>query len=81
MEGSMSSTEPLRTVVLRGGLTASLPALRLLWDLEARGFRREQDGKLSIGPRACITPDDDEAIRAHRDELLTLIRYCDEVRL
>jgi hypothetical protein len=65
-------------VTLTGGLAVPLPALQLLWDLEARGFTLlvDDDG-LIVRPRARITPADDRAIRQHRDELIALVRYCD----
>jgi hypothetical protein len=63
-------------VTLRGGVSVSLPALRTLWSLEDRGFLICVDGDaLVVRPRSRITPDDDRAIRAHRDELLALVRY------
>jgi len=72
----MPSTE---TVILRGGLSVPLPALRLLWDLEARGFhvRQGEDGALLVSPRSRLTPDDDQAIRTYRDELKALVAYCE----
>ena len=63
-------------VVLRGGQVASLDALRLGWNLESRGFRLEPIGdKLRVAPYTELTPQDVEAIKAHRDELLALVRY------
>lgn len=60
-------------VTLRGGFVASLDALRLGWDLEARGFRLEPVGdRLRVSPYAALTPADITAIKAHRDELLRL---------
>ena len=63
-------------VVLRGGHVASLDALRLGWNLESRGFRLEPVGdKLRVAPHTELTPQDVAAIRAHRDELLALVKY------
>jgi hypothetical protein len=63
-------------VVLRGGHVASLSALRLGWDLAHRGFRLEPVGDtLRITPHTELTPEDVASIRAHRDELLALVRY------
>jgi hypothetical protein len=69
------------TVVLRGGLSVSLPALQLLWALEDRRLtiRLDDDGGLLVGPRTRLTNADRAAIRQHRDELVALVRYCDEV--
>ena len=68
-------------IVLRGGLSVPLAALRLLWDLEARGFSIvvDDDG-LIVRPRAQITPADDQAIRQHRDELISLVQYCEAIQ-
>jgi hypothetical protein len=68
-------------VVLRGGVSVPLSALRLLWDLEARGFSLTQDGEaLMVAPRSRLNTEDDAAIRQHRDELLALVRYCEDVQ-
>jgi hypothetical protein len=70
-------TEEVETVVLRGGTSVRLAALRVLWDLEAPGFSLAvTEGWLRVSPTARITPSDDAAIRRHRDELLTLVHYC-----
>jgi hypothetical protein len=65
-------------VTLGGGLCVPLPALQLLWDLEARGFTLllDDDG-LMVRPRTQITPADDKAIRQHRDELIALVKHCE----
>jgi len=63
-------------VVLKGGVVASLDALRLGWDLENRGFRLEPYGdRLKVTPHTELTTQDVAAIKAHRDELLTLVKY------
>ena len=68
-------------VVLRGGLSVPLAALRLLWDLEARGFSLTDDGEaLRVAPRSRLNQDDDHALRQHRDELLALVRYCEGIQ-
>lgn len=73
---TMSVTE---TVILRGGLSVPLPALRLLWDLEERGFhvRKAEDGALLVSPRSQLTPDDDQAIRTYKDEIKLLVAYVE----
>jgi hypothetical protein len=69
------------TVVIRGGLSVPLAALRVLWDLEARGFTlTAADDGLIIAPRSRLTADDDRAIRRHRDELIALLRYCETIQ-
>jgi hypothetical protein len=72
----MSATE---TVLLRGGLSVPLPALRLLWDLEQRGFhvRQAEDGALLVSPRSKLTPGDDQAIRIYKDGIKALVAACE----
>lgn len=68
-------------VVLRGGLVASVAALQILWDLEARGFALALVGDgLRVLPVAALTPRDAAAIRGRRDELVALVRYCDGIQ-
>ena len=75
-----STTAP-EAITLRGGLTVSLEALQLAWSLEERGVQvtLSDDHGLVVRPRSQITPSDDQAIRQHRDELIALVRYCDQV--
>lgn len=66
-------------VTLSGGFTVSLDALRLGWSLEDRGFRMDTVGdKLRVSPHQHLTADDVAAIRANRDELLTLVQHVPE---
>jgi hypothetical protein len=76
----MSSSNP-PLVMLKNGLAVPVDALRLLWQLEDRGLhvRRDGDG-LAVGPRDHLTDDDRHAIRQHRDELLALVKYCEDVQ-
>jgi len=79
----MAPTQPgieLETVVLRGGLSVALPALQVLWSLEDRQFEvgLTDDGVLLVSPKSRLTEGDDRAIRQHRDELVALVRWCDE---
>ena len=63
-------------VTLQGCLTVSLDALQLGWTLEDRGFRLRPVGdKLQVQPHQRLTADDVAAIKAHRDELLALVKY------
>lgn len=66
-------------VVLRDGLSVELGSLQVLWRLEDRGLsiRIGDDGQLRVGPRADLTAGDHAAIRAHRDAIVQLVRYCD----
>lgn len=70
-------------VTLRGGLVVSVDALRVLWDLEDRGFDvKLGDGrryKVLVGPSGRLTVEDKAAIHTHRDALAELVRYVDEV--
>ena len=75
----MASSE---LITLRGGVVASIEALRVLWSLEDRGFQLEPaGGGLKVQPVTALTSADVAAIRQHRDELLMLVRYCLEVAL
>ena len=58
-----------------------MEVLRLLWSLEDRGLQveRTQRNTLSIGPRDQLTKDDRDAIRDHRDTLLTLVDYVTQL--
>jgi hypothetical protein len=63
-------------VTLRGGHVASIDALRLGWNLEARGFRLSPEGdRLRVAPFERLTAQDVTAIKANRDELLALVQY------
>ena len=67
-------------VVLKDGTRVDLDALQLAWDLEGRGLHLRVNGdRLVIGPKAELSEADDAAIRQHRDALVMLVRYCEEV--
>ena len=70
-------------VTLRGGLVVSVDALRVLWDLEDRGFDvKLGDGrryKVLVGPSDRLTAEDKAAIHTHRDALAELVRHVDQV--
>ena len=69
------------TVVLKGGVSVSLDALKVLWNLEDRQFLLSVDGdSLLVQPQASITVADDAAIRQHRNELIALVRYCEVIQ-
>lgn len=65
-----------RYVTLRGGLIVPLEALRLLWDLEDRGFSFTlEDDRIIVRPGSALTADDEAAIRRWRPDVLTLLSY------
>ncbi len=77
----MATTSASNTVVLKGGLCTPLAVLRVLWDLEDRGaqVRLAADGGLLVGPPGLLSAGDRALIRRHRDELVRLVTYVDEV--
>jgi hypothetical protein len=68
----------MTTVVLKGGVSVLADALRLAWALEARDVRLlvDQTGVLQAGPVERLTPEDIAAIKANREELKRIVRYC-----
>ena len=76
------TTNPPETVTLKSGLSVSIETLRLAWDLEARGLdlSLSNDGGLIVRPKSRITTADDAAIRARRNELITLVSACETVQ-
>ena len=74
-------TDNVSTVVLKNGLSVPLAALRVLWSLEERGLhvQLDDDDGLFVGPRRQLTSADRDAIRAHRDDLRQLVRYCEGI--
>ncbi len=70
-------------LTLKGGLVVSVDALRILWDLEDRGFDITLgDGrryKVLVGPSDRLTVADKAAIHRHRDALADLVRYVEEL--
>ncbi len=68
-------------LVLKGGAVVSIKALNIAWGLEARGAQLTADGDgLLVAPRELLTPEDRANIRAHRDQLLALVRYAEAVQ-
>ena len=78
-----TTTTASELVTLKGGLVVSVDALRMLWDLEDRGFDvKLGDGrpyKVLVGPVHRLTSADKAAIHAHRDALAELVHYVDQV--
>jgi hypothetical protein len=64
-------------VYLRGGLLVPRPALELVLDLEARGFKMTLDEhqQFAIGPPATLTPADRAAIQRWRIALGAIVGY------
>jgi hypothetical protein len=79
---TMLPTSAPETIVLKGGTVISLPALRVLWDLEARGLdiRLGTDGRILVGPNALLDDTDRDLIRQHKAELIRLVRYCEAIQ-
>lgn len=80
---TLFATNAHTVVTLRGGLTVPLAALRLLWDLEGRGFTLRigaDDGCLIVSPHSRLTLAEDQSIRAHRDQLLALVRAHGDIQ-
>ena len=78
-----ATTTARELVTLKSGLVVSVEALRVLWDLEDRGFEvKLGDGrrfKVLVGPSNRLTSKDKAAIATHREALAELVRYVDEV--
>ena len=70
------------TIALPGGLVLRIAVLEFLLALEERGcvVRQERDGTLFVGPCGLVTAADAAQIRAHRDDLLALVDYCERLR-
>jgi hypothetical protein len=64
-------------VVLKGGLSVPVAALRLALALEDKGcvFRVDDDGVLLVGPRDKLSESDRAAIRQWRDDLARIVSY------
>ena len=78
----MSTTTAPDTVVLKGGTVVSLPALRVLWDLEARGLdiRLGTDGRILVGPNTRLDDHYRALIHEHKHELIALVRYVEGIQ-
>ena len=72
-----------QVVTLRGGLVASLDALRVLWSLEDRGcsIRVTPAGSLLVGPREQLTDGDRAGIQKYKAELIRLVNYDADVEV
>ena len=55
------------------------PAVAVLCDLEHAGLDLAVvDGRLRVWPADLLTPEHEQLIRQHRDELVALVRICDD---
>ena len=68
-------------VTMKSGLVVRLEALQVLWRLEDDGMvvKVDDTGRLLVGPTNRLTPADDRAIREYRDEIVALVKMCNEV--
>jgi hypothetical protein len=68
-------------IPLRDGPT--VPAWVCQWLIEAEGrgllFRIQPDGKVHVGPRARVQPDDLSFIRHHRDAVRACVAYIERL--
>lgn len=73
---SASGSDPA-VVLLRGGLTVPVDALRLAWALETRGLALTLDGDALVvaGPRGALSEADRAAIRRWREHLKAIASY------
>ena len=69
-------------VVLTGGVTARLAPYLLLIRLEAEGFRLLLDAEdhLDVVPGDRLHPDDVQALRRYRHDVVNLLRYVADDR-
>ena len=77
----MPTTTPVtddRLIVFRGGFTARTSTVLWLLDRSWHLTFQVEDGHLLVRPQSAITDDDDEFIRAHRDELIAAVAYVEE---
>jgi hypothetical protein len=77
VNASASDEAATAFVVLKGGVTVPLDALRFAWALENRGARLAVDGEDLIveGPRGLLTDEDRAAIRRWRRDLKAIASY------
>jgi hypothetical protein len=68
-------------VPLRDGPAVPAGVIRWLLRAEDRGlvFRAEPDGRLHVGPREVVTPDDLAFVKARRDVVLACVAYIDRI--
>jgi hypothetical protein len=74
-----SSEHRDQLITFRDGFTMRTSVV--VWYIEASWrlhFTVTPDGRLTVGPRTAVTPEDGRFIRQHRDELLACTRYCDQ---
>lgn len=68
-------------VVLKGGLTVPLDAVRFALDLESRGGQLVAEGDdILIGPSSLITDEDRQAVRRWRRHLHAILAYDEAIQ-
>ena len=61
-------------ITLRGGQVISVPVLRRIWDIEARGVRFECEGdEVIVGPRRLLEDGDLTFLREHKAMLMSIL--------
>jgi hypothetical protein len=74
----MTLTGCERYVCLRGGLTVPVEPVKLLLDLERRGFHLTRDGSdIVIQPFSLLTDEDRDALRRWKPHALALLAYVE----
>jgi hypothetical protein len=73
----MATPSEGRYVYLRGGLTLPIEPVRLVLDLEARGFSLTRDAEdvVTVRPASRLTAEDREALTRWREHVRALVRY------
>ena len=73
----MALLAPTEHVTLKGGLTIPLPALRLVWSLEDRGFEQTLDGqrRYRCEPAGALTDADRAGLARWADQLAAIVAY------
>ena len=78
--GTPTTSTASERVTLQGGLTVSLAAVRLLWNLERRGFALRLDGGTAcVRPGSSLTATDRRALGAYRDEVRALVAHYESL--
>ena len=72
----MQPTMPAEpTLILKAGFTAPIEALKLLWQLEADGYRVQLDcDELVVSPGSRLTARQRFDIRRHKRNLIALVQ-------
>lgn len=72
----MQAASDHRFVTLMGGVVVPIVPLRLLLDLESRGFKVSRDGDdIFIAPFSKLTAEDRTQLKLWKPDVLTLLDY------